>query len=769
MQCPTPEELSLCLLGKLSDARVDVLLQHAEQCEKCGKVVDSLDGSSEGLTDALKHQSSFEVTGECERMIDRVEGYVQGDYASAPPDTKKHLLQGTRVRDYEIIRPIGEGGMGTVFLARHNRLNREVALKVLSLRRSNDREAQQRFEQEMEIVGKLQHPGIVRALDAGEHEGVQYLVMELVTGVDLRQLVDAVGPIPVMDACEICRQAAAALQYAHHQQLIHRDVKPSNIMLTGQGGVKVMDLGLARFTDQHRSLTSTHQAIGSLDFMAPEQLRAQTVDHRADVYALGCTLHFLLLGEPPEKRRTASLMVARTPKLESLRSVLPPPLTRLLQRMLASDPARRIDSLRDVAEQLAPFCNRADLSQLVNRAAGNLSCKLPAATNEITSKIELPVAIATTRHMWFWSAIAGLMLVGAAISWPWLAGSQSGANLLPLEVSGLPCVSSNIQPTREIPLFQIHDGAVRCVAFAESTSQLICGSDDGSLTIRDLPNQSRTIRICGFDSPLVRLCVEESLQLVACVDATGAIAMISLPKGETVWSLPGTVSDSSWGSSVEAGDASKFESIPAALQFTDTMLLVRTAAGDDLAFQLDDGGRAEVSGDDSNKLTRLPSRTARSVGVVLDRMVVAGQRVSTDNALVLDDVVCLIDGNLLRLLDLADLRGEHYVYAEHTSPISAVMPLADNSLFLTADDVGEIRLWHAPNRVRSDMLLSCATKLDSAELTFQIHRQQQWTRRDFATVPGNVKLDDPTHEMRIETQIDRNGRQYVLEYRIKSN
>ena len=129
----------------------------------------------------------------------------------------------------------------------------------------------------MAIVGKLQHPGIVRALDAGEHEGVQYLVMELINGADLRQIVDVLGPIPLSDACEITRLAATALHYAHEQNLIHRDVKPSNIMLQQNGEVKVMDLGLARFTDQHRSLTSTQQAMGSLDFMAPEQLRLSLI------------------------------------------------------------------------------------------------------------------------------------------------------------------------------------------------------------------------------------------------------------------------------------------------------------------------------------------------------------------------------------------------------------------------------------------------------------------------------------------------------------
>lgn len=749
MPCPTKSDLNLCLQGKLAEARAEGMLEHAEHCEICSSIIAELDAQaaaeSDRVTDVLRRQSDFDVTDGCERMMNRAEIYVQGDYAQEEPLPKRHLLEGKRVRDYEIIRPIGEGGMGAVFLARHSRLNRDVALKVLSLRRSGDREAQQRFELEMAIVGKLQHPGIVRALDAGEHEGVQYLVMELVEGADLRQIVDTLGPVDVADACEICRQAAVALDYAHRQKLIHRDVKPSNIMLTRHSVVKVMDLGLARFTDQNRSLTSTQQAIGSLDFMAPEQLRADAIDHRADVYALGCTLHYLLMGEPPEKRRTASLMVSRTPRLDSLRGVLPPPLTRLIQKMLAADPGKRTGSFQDVAEQLEPFCASANLGELAQTTTTLAEPGTSSSSGEITSKIEKLEAQSRSRRNWLLAAgsLLACAAVGAAIYWGFGPTTPP-----PLELGSLPSVSSHIEPTREIPLFQIHDSAVRCTVFCEATSQLVCGSDDASITIRDLPNQQRTIRKCEFERPILQLAKSESSSRVAFLDDAGMIGMLTLPDGNTVWMS-------------HAGEEG-----PKAirLEYAEDVLAVELSDGTFVALDASTGDRAiEVESvvGETERLDLPPETDWR-------RLRDGGEPLSAGDVTVASGLVCVRNGNLLRLFDGKNLEQQHYIYAEHTAPICSIETLADDTLILTADEGGEIRLWHAPGKVRSDMLLTCATRVDSAELTFQIHRQQRWTRGDFSTSPEEVKLDDPGGEMKIETQIERDGRRHVLEYRINA-
>ncbi|GAG47604.1 unnamed protein product, partial [marine sediment metagenome] len=190
-----------------------------------------------------------------------------------------------------------------VYKALQTKLRRTVALKVLPKNRLNDRRAVARFEREMAAVGQLDHPNIVRALHAGEHEGNSYLVMEYVAGLDLSELVRRLGPLPVADACELARQAAMGLQYAHENGLVHRDIKPSNLMLASDGQVKVLDLGLALLQQDQpaeEEVTGSGQAMGTADYIAPEQASdSHNVDIRADIYSLGCTLYKLLCGRAP--------------------------------------------------------------------------------------------------------------------------------------------------------------------------------------------------------------------------------------------------------------------------------------------------------------------------------------------------------------------------------------------------------------------------------------------------------------------------------------
>src|SRR5688572_22053119 len=206
------------------------------------------------------------------------------------------------IRDYRLVARLGQGGMGTVYRALHSRLGKVVAVKVLppDLMQAD---AVSRFQREMRAVGKLHHPNIVQAFDAGEHEGTHFLVMECVDGCDLHSLVKQRGPLSIADACEIVRQAAVGLQHAHQHGLVHRDIKPSNLMLSEEGQVKLLDLGLALIqgpTNQGGDLTMACQVMGTPDFVAPEQASdSHSVDIRADIYSLGCTLYYLLSGAPP--------------------------------------------------------------------------------------------------------------------------------------------------------------------------------------------------------------------------------------------------------------------------------------------------------------------------------------------------------------------------------------------------------------------------------------------------------------------------------------
>ena len=207
-----------------------------------------------------------------------------------------------RLGDYEILREIGHGGMGVVYQAQHRLLDQVVAIKVLPESSLGDRQAVRRFQREMLSIGRLNHPNIIRALNAGQDRGVHYLVMEFGDGLDFRELVGQYGRLSPGAACELIRQAAVGLQHIHEHSLVHRDIKPANLMLSRDASVKILDLGLARLETRQmsRDLTGPGVAMGTVDYMAPEQwVDSSAVDIRADIYSLGCTLYFLLTGQPP--------------------------------------------------------------------------------------------------------------------------------------------------------------------------------------------------------------------------------------------------------------------------------------------------------------------------------------------------------------------------------------------------------------------------------------------------------------------------------------
>ena len=198
--------------------------------------------------------------------------------------------------------------MGVVFKARHRRLGRVGALKILPPSFARDRSAVMRFRREVEAAGRLKHPNLVAAQDADEDRGVHFLVMDYVEGRDLDRVVRDRGPMQVTQAIDCLIQAARGLEAAHAQGIVHRDIKPGNLMLDNAGTVRVLDLGLARIVDAANPfgkstagrLTESGMYMGTVDYMAPEQAEdSHRVDHRADIYSLGCTLYYLLTGQEP--------------------------------------------------------------------------------------------------------------------------------------------------------------------------------------------------------------------------------------------------------------------------------------------------------------------------------------------------------------------------------------------------------------------------------------------------------------------------------------
>jgi hypothetical protein len=287
-----------------------------------------------------------------------------GSPAAAGRVPASALAPGTLLGEFRIEGWLGGGGMGEVYRAFHTRLKQPVALKVLPAARMADPAALARFEREMEAVGRLNHPHIVRATHAGEAGGVHFLVMELIEGVNLDVLVKRDGPLPVPQTCRLVEQAAEALQHAHDQGLIHRDIKPSNLMLTGNGELKVLDFGLARLRGEGpaaEGATGTNAVLGTADYMAPEQgLDPRTASARSDLYSLGCTLYFLLAGQPPFPgprydtwgKKVRAHEHEPVPPIRDRSPDVPAALANLLERLLAKDPADRPTSAGEVAGQL---------------------------------------------------------------------------------------------------------------------------------------------------------------------------------------------------------------------------------------------------------------------------------------------------------------------------------------------------------------------------------------------------------------------------------
>jgi serine/threonine protein kinase len=387
--CPSPELLADYALGRCSVEDLELVAAHVAQCDACQARFDGLDGLNDSFVCKLRQPPEPDMPShdaELEALVAQAEaipldaGDAENTQAPPPRAAEPSGPSGgppATLGQYQFLARLGRGGMGTVYKARHLRLKRLVAVKVISQRRLPDSQAVARFHREMEAVGRLGHPNIVQATDAGEAGGQHFLAMEFVEGSNLAQLVRAGGSLPVADACEIARQAAVGLEHAHGHGLVHRDVKPSNLMLASDGTVKVLDLGLARLLDgpgDEVEATGSEQILGSPDFMAPEQVQdSRQVDARTDLYSLGCTLYFLLTGRPPFaepqhdtrlKKIMAHVREQPTP-IQVLRSDLPAPLTELLGRLLAKNANDRPRLAAEVSEALVLLSVGNDLVGLL--------------------------------------------------------------------------------------------------------------------------------------------------------------------------------------------------------------------------------------------------------------------------------------------------------------------------------------------------------------------------------------------------------------------
>jgi serine/threonine protein kinase len=363
---PSPEQLAAFKEGRLGKAAVAALQAHLETCVACrGRLEATIE-----FTGSPPDTDSRNLP-EAATVIPGVS--VPADLAGVPAALAEHPR-------YRIQELLGTGGMGSVYKAEHRMMERLVALKVINPNLITNPGAVQRFHLEVKAAARLSHPNIVTAYDAEQAGNLHFLVMEFIEGMSLAQVIEKRGWLPIVHACEYIRQTALGLQHAFEQGMVHRDIKPQNLMLTPKGRIKILDFGLARFVSESgphaelvqgnesgtgKRLTLAGAIMGTPDYIAPEQVTdPRAADIRADIYSLGCTFYNLLTGRPPfpegsDLQKMMAQIEESPPPVRGLREDVSPELVCVLGRMMAKDPAERYQTPAEVVRALTPFIKSA--------------------------------------------------------------------------------------------------------------------------------------------------------------------------------------------------------------------------------------------------------------------------------------------------------------------------------------------------------------------------------------------------------------------------
>jgi len=390
---PGVEQLSGFVLGKLEPAQIDVIEHHLSGCEPCCATLKQFqqDTFVSLVRDVGRPRAQDPVGVTLTLATPTTDTVGEGGSFAVPTELANHPR-------YRVLELLGSGGMGAVYRAEHRLMQRSVALKIINPRLVASESAVERFRREIQAAARLQHQNIVTAFDAEQAGDVHFFVMEYVKGTDLQKLLDERGLLPVAEACEYIRQAAVGLQHAHENGMVHRDIKPHNLVVVTARGVdsqsslsvgvpqvKILDFGLASLAsmgalpdgdmadESNADLTHVGTMMGTPDYMAPEQGRdAHSADIRADIYSLGCTLYTLLAGKVPFPGGTVLEKVKahaeRTPRpIAEVRQDLPQGLAHMLDRMMAKNPAQRFQTPAEVASALASFSSPAVPSRRTRR------------------------------------------------------------------------------------------------------------------------------------------------------------------------------------------------------------------------------------------------------------------------------------------------------------------------------------------------------------------------------------------------------------------
>jgi WD40 repeat protein len=551
---PSAADLTRFALGQLDDDAEAAVAQHLDACLACQQHAAA--APADDFVSLLRAARAADDT----LVATRAARTWAEEHVPVPPELADHPR-------YRPIRPLGQGGMGTVWLAEHRHMGRRVAVKVLHpefLRKPN---ALARFRREVLAASRLQHPNIVTAFDAEEAGATALLVMEYVEGVTLDERLRRYGPLPVAQACDAVRQAALGLAHAAERGLVHRDLKPHNLMRTPEGVAKVLDFGLAALADPEGNaggLTAANIVLGTPDYIAPEQAEgARNADVRSDIYSLGCTLYHLLAGQVPfpgesvlkkldgHRRGTAE-------PLTRLRPEVPRGLAAVVAKMMEKDPKRRYQTPGEVAAALAPFCGERPVKEPPRRGRRSLVAAIFLAgllfaagvvirvqTNEgevviTTHAPDVEVVILqggkavrivdtkTQKRVTLQVGSYDVMLKDkpegielktdkvevrrgkeALVTIERVSKVQPWGAEPPRATWNLPPAEKKLPPAKD-EMSQAwsmhpHKGAVRAVAFLPDDKTIVTGGEDGTLLLIEAATGRRIARLDGHDGPV--LCI----------------------------------------------------------------------------------------------------------------------------------------------------------------------------------------------------------------------------------------------------------------------
>lgn len=518
--CPERDQLDKLLAGTLPERERHALTRHLDGCTDCQGSLEKLAVGDTALAMAVRAAAAEPVPPSRSRYWDAVEALTQ-DPTPMPRSSRiaarmtsvlLEFLEPTdkpdqlgRLGHFEVEQLLGRGGMGMVLRAFDTHLQRHVAIKVLDPQLADDPTARKRFCREARSAASVTHENVVTIyhVEKEETSGLPFLVMQVVHGESLQHRLERGGPLPVADILRIGLQTAVGLAAAHEKGLVHRDIKPANILIeAGSDRIKLTDFGLARAAEDVR-LTQTGFVTGTPLYMSPEQARGAAVDHRADLYSLGAVLYQMATGDPPFEGDSPLALLRRVEQedpipVREVNPAVPEPLARLIERLLAKDPADRYQSAAEVAELLAHQLAHTQPTPAPTLGLPRVRQRSGPLRRRRTS----------AERAWMTAAVVGWTLLGAAAVGLTVTESVGRTHLIAALLH--PAEADDAESPEPRLVLQGNAGPIWSTCFTPDSRTVAMGIDDGTVKLWDAETGAIKATVTAHKSPIWRLAIDST-------------------------------------------------------------------------------------------------------------------------------------------------------------------------------------------------------------------------------------------------------------------